>query len=300
MPPPFNLDITPQSIAQLLTPYVVQHYVDADDPDWAYLRDRTLMKQARALRRHKSESDAIAALPRVADVYEDTWSSAGVEKRLLESPAVAMEWGSRKFKMRSIARKRVHQLLLLRALQAIDPRTAIEVGCGDGLNLALLAGHCPDVRLAGVELTAAGARAAHGLLSQPALPQAVRDFAVAPLRDAAAHTRVRVVRASAAALPFGAAAYDVVFTVLALEQMEAIREAALRELRRVARRYVVMIEPFRDWNEEGPRRTFIRTRAYFQARIADLPAVGLRPVAVVDDLPNKIKFHVGMVIAEVV
>jgi hypothetical protein len=73
----------------------------------------------------------------------------------------------------------------------------------------------------------------------------------------------------------------------------------LKELRRVASRYVVMIEPFQELNATGIRRHYIESNHYFDARIESLSTYGLTPVLTLDDMPNKVLFHVGLVVAEV-
>lgn len=81
--------------------------------------------------------------------------------------------------------------------------------------------------------------------------------------------------------------------------MESIREQALGEMARVARRYVVMFEAFRDWNTTGLHRNCIVGKNYFQAWISDLGSFGLEPIYVQGDLPSKIDMNVGIVVARV-
>jgi hypothetical protein len=82
--------------------------------------------------------------------------------------------------------------------------------------------------------------------------------------------------------------------------MENIRPQALQELARVARRFVVMIEPFHDWNAEGVPRQYVQVRKYFDAQVGELPRYGMRAVVATADFPNKVTFRAGLVIAEVV
>jgi len=119
------------------------------------------------------------------------------------------------------------------------------------------------------------------------------------LRDLRAHREVFFSQANAVALPFADHSSDLVVTVLALEQMEEIRARALSEIARVAGRFVLMIEPFRDWNADGHRRDYIVANDYFSAAVWDLKEFGLDPVAVYADIPNKLSFAVGLVLARV-
>ena len=69
-----------------------------------------------------------------------------------------------------------------------------------------------------------------------------------PLADPTAFRRIRFCQGNAPSLPFADGEFDLVTTVLALEQMERVREQALAEVARVACRHTLMIEPFREVN----------------------------------------------------
>jgi hypothetical protein len=88
-----------------------------------------------------------------------------------------------------------------------------------------------------------------------------------------------------------------VVTVLALEQMEHIRDAALTELARVCRRWAVMIEPFHDWNADGEQRRYVEAMRYFAAPVKELERYGLLPIFATDDFPAKLNLGVGVVVA---
>jgi hypothetical protein len=199
----------------------------------------------------------------------------------------------------SAGRKRLHELYLVRAIQAWNPASVVGVGFGYGLNLLLLSMQLPDVHFAGVELTEAGCRTALTLARDPETVRTLKDFAVGPILDPLAPARLDLRVGSAAALPLPDKSMDMVITVLALEQMERIRAQALRELARVARRHVIMIEPFYDWNAAGHRRKYIERYDYFDARIEDLPEYGLTPIVATADMPNKLAFRAGVVVTAV-
>ena len=74
---------------------------------------------------------------------------------------------------------------------------------------------------------------------------------------------------------------------IALEQMETIRDDAFREIARVASRHVLMIEPFFDLNDKGPRGRYIAARDYLRARIGDLSRYGLQVEWATADFPQK-------------
>jgi len=273
------------------------------DPRYAEEVERQSQKLARASVRVRPSPWLDTARRRAVDHvdagYTRLWSQVSLREELSSQKATWFEWRDVAMLTRTIARKHLHQLLLIRALDRVAPRSVLEVGFGYGFNLLLLAMQRPALALRGVELTAAGVEAARRLAADPETgavlaPFAVDDVVQHPAIDAAA-----LCQGSAEALPVASKSVDAAFTVLALEQMEHIRDAALRELSRVARRHVVMIEPFREWNAEGIRRRYIELRHYFDAAVSELPRYGLRPVVTSADFPNKMTFHAGIVIAEV-
>lgn len=295
-----KLDVTiaPEDIEAVIDPYVVARYAH-DDPEWRGIVDRMDRKVLKRMERLGESTPPVRGREMVEDKYAAIWRRS-VEEELTSSRPAPFEWSRGGFVAHSIVRKRVHQLLLVRVFEALQPKSALEVGCGNGLNLLLLSGHFPAATFSGVELTRAGAQAARELTRGQTLPAAVREFAVASLRDPSAHRRVSIVQGSAEHLPYRSGSVDLVFTVLALEQMRSIQHTALSELRRVSAGYVVMIEPFHDWNADGPRRRYIATSDYFDARVDELRAFGFEPVFVMSDVPNKVSFHVGLVVARVV
>ena len=110
---------------------------------------------------------------------------------------------------------------------------------------------------------------------------------------------IQWVEADAAKMPFADASFDLVFTALALEQVESIRARALAEVARVSSGHVAMVEPFRDWNADGARRALIVGKEYFAASIADLAAYGMEPELVIANMPTKLAMGVGLVLARV-
>lgn len=295
-----DLEIGAEEIEAALSPYLGRE-MDPQAPEWRE-HGRRLQEKWRKQRRRR---DWLGWLPRVrhdqrnvARVYARTWTDLGVVNKIApgaaDTPAV---WGDRAMLIDGQGTKRVHMLYLMRLIARLRPARVLEVGCGNGLNLILLANRFPDIAFTGLELTPEGVAAAREGIALATLPDPLVDFSPEALPARDAHARIDVRQGSAAALPFADGAFDLVFTVLALEQMEEIRKQALSEIARVAAQHTIMIEPFRDWNEDGLRRDGIVARDYFQARVADLPAFGLRPVFAFGDIPCKLQMGVGVVAA---
>ena len=191
------------------------------------------------------------------------------------------------------------ELPLLTWGRAPQSLRVLEIGCGNGINLMLLACRFPDIAFTGVELTAEGQAAAQSFQQAHAqLPEHLVAFAPQPLPDPAGFRRVRFIQGSATDLPFESGAFDLAITVLALEQMEQIRARALGEIARVVRSHALMIEPFADVNGSFWQRLNVDRRNYFRGRIDDLPGFGLNPIVACADFPQKYILRAALVLSE--
>jgi ubiquinone/menaquinone biosynthesis C-methylase UbiE len=226
----------------------------------------------------------------IRDEYDSVWSR-GYERYQLR-PKVRHKpflWGRRRYWANSMAATRFRQTILIRMIERAQPKQVLEVGCGNGINLILLSCRFPDIAFTGLELTEAGHAAAIRFQKEHAvLPEAMQAFAPLPLADPTAFRRIRFVQGSAEKLPFADGAFDLMMTILALEQMERIRQAALTEVARVTGRHAFLIEPFRELNDRGWLLFNRIKRDYFAGRVSDLPQFGLQPEFVVADYPQEV------------
>ena len=108
---------------------------------------------------------------------------------------------------------------------------------------------------------------------------------------------MRILRGDASELPFDSDAFDLVETILALEQMESVRHKALSELSRVTADAVCMIEPFREANRGVWSRAYLAWRDYFRGKIGDLQDFDLTPEIATDDIPQKYFEKAAIVLA---
>jgi ubiquinone/menaquinone biosynthesis C-methylase UbiE len=116
--------------------------------------------------------------------------------------------------------RRINQVYL-DALASLVPdgvRSLIEIGCGEGILLRRLTQSVNGVRVVGLDLDRAGLEAAR------------------------AQNRVPLLQGSITELPFGDNAFDLVICAEVLEHV-ADPHPALRELQRIARRWVILSVP---------------------------------------------------------
>jgi hypothetical protein len=292
--------ITDEALDRAFEPYILESFASSD----ARWLDRVAHVAGKVSRPPTSRGkgltgDGIRDVEAVGRHYDKLWSNLSLSDQLHDTRRSWFEWRTRGVQARTIGYKRVVHLYLARAIEWLQPESVVEVGFGWGINLLTLAVQFPQVRFGGIELTEAGVRTAQVLAAGEDTPRLLDGFVLERVRDASALGRLDLRQGRAETLPWPDKSVDMVFTVLALEQMDRIRESVLGELARVARRHVVMIEPFREWNADGPRREFIRRFDYWSGAMADLPAFGLVPIAATIDMPQKLTFRAGMVIAEV-
>jgi SAM-dependent methyltransferase len=227
---------------------------------------------------------------RIQSEYGPAWAAghAKYDTSLGARKPAAWVWGDRHLTLDGVAAARLRAPMFAAALAALKPRTVLEVGCGNGINLLSLAGTFPDVQFTGLDLTEEGIAAAKKLQADGTLPPALAEYIPLPKTDPTAFRRIDFVQGSAADLPFADGQFDLVFTVLAIEQMERIRDQALREIARVSGGHVMMLEPLRDANMRGFRRLYTVSRNYLRGSIADLPSYGLEPLWATDDFPQEV------------
>lgn len=295
--------ISTQELAAAFSPFVAQ-YLNAEEEAWR----REIERRQKKIRKGYLKRRLLGWLPSrqrredtVVEEYDRAWSKIDVTTYEIggELPRVApWDWRGQPMFASDLGATRVRQVMLVRMLEQLRPRRVLEVGCGNGINLMLLSGRFPDIAFTGVELTRAGQAAAQDFQQQTEMPAALQSYAPLPLTDTTAFRRVDFRQGNAADLPFEAGSFDLVYSCLALEQMERIRPQALAEVARVCSRHAFLIEPFRDMNDSGwPRRNVIR-RDYFRGRIEELKDHGLTPVWATNDFPQEAFLKVCAVLAE--
>lgn len=297
------LGVTPEQIDSLLAPFVTAR-VSRFSADWQRQLWRRRRKALRRGWRAAGQDEALRQGRSSAVVqaeYADVWSRAGFDRYDPANPPAGdtpWRWRDQCLLANTTGATRWRQLLLIRAIETVRPRTVVEIGCGNGINLMMLACRFPEIAFTGVELTPEGHSAALAFQrAQVELPANLRAFAPEPLPDPGGFRRVRFLQGSAADLPFDDGAFDLAITVLALEQMERIRARALSEIARVVRSHTLMIEPFRDLNGGFWQRLNVRHRGYFRGRIAELADFGLQPLVACADFPQKYILRAALVLS---
>lgn len=210
----------------------------------------------------------------------------------------AWKWNERKLALDDMAAARIRAPLLAAVIDRVRPASVLEVECGNGINLLSLAGHFPEIAFTGIDVTGADIAAAKAIQAGDALPGHLAGYIPLEMTDPKAFKRIDFKQGSAAQLPFEDGQFDLVFTVLAADQLARIRDQALAEIVRVTRGYVLMLEPFHDTNSKGVRRLYALSRNYFRGSIQGLGRFGLEPVWATDDFPQEAFVGSPLVLAQ--
>jgi SAM-dependent methyltransferase len=192
---------------------------------------------------------------------------------------------------------RFRNVILGAVIRKLKPRRVLEVGCGNGINLLLLANQFPGVAFSGIELTEAGNRVARELQRAESLPPALAAYPLTPGSDPLAFRRIEFMQGDATAMPSADGEFDLVFTVLSVEQMERVRDKALAEIARVSSGHVLNMEPFAEANRSLLRRAHVFGRDYFRGTIPGMASYGLEPLWATMDFPQEVQLGAALVLS---
>ena len=302
-----SLTLSQGEIDELLAEWTVAKF-STGDAEWLRVRAEATRKMKRRLWKYKA--GALLGSARKNGGYRDerfvdkeysrTWNSLDWPENTAESASkmtIACEQADAGYLLYRSSLNRLALVLLARTIDQLKPKRVLEVGAGQGLNLLSLCSRFPDVEFTGVELTQTGVERARAVQQADALPDAVVNFIPWTDIDRQAYRRIRFTQGNAVALDFEDASFDLVFSNVALEQMETIKHQALPEVSRVSSGYVAMCEPFADFNADPLRKLSIQAKNYLTVAVAELPQYAMEPVHVFSDWPQKIMSGNGFVVA---
>lgn len=286
--------VDPAAIDAAMAPFIVA----GGDNAWRRaLRRRVRKAVRRSLARLTGSSRDRSSIERE---YADAWGAGYDRYRVgrTDLKGAPWVWRGRKLLLDPAAAARIRAPMFAAVLAQLRPASVLEIGSGNGINLFALAGVFPQIRFTGVELTEEGTARARAAQGDQAIASLLQGYSPLPVRDSTALSRIEFVQGDAASLPFEDDSFDLVMTVLAVEQMEGIRGRALAEIARVARRHVLMLEPFRDANRTVLRRLYVHSRDYFRGSIGELADFGLKPVWATGDYPQEAFLGTALALSE--
>lgn len=242
-----------------------------------------------------NKSSTLRSTAMVKKQYDKSWKN----NTSLYKKDVMVKWGEEFFSVNMDGIAFLHLFCIKKIIDFLNPVDIFEVGFGKGGKLIPLAASFHDKKFGGIELSTSGFEEAIKIIQKKILPDELKKIIPFDIGIYDNFESIDFFNGSAENLPVSNKSYDLVYTSQALEQMEPVRDIVVPEIVRIAKKYVLMIEPFRDWNNSGMHRNRIISRNYFEAKINDLPKYGLKPIYTNSDLPSKIYMNVGIVLAEV-
>jgi len=301
-----EIEITEAEINAALAPWITREHA-ANAPSWRAIRARKT-RNFRLKRVTRGVTSAVLPWVKptrkhrdpdyVDDHYSRSWTKYNWPDPA-ETPrhdnTVFLEWNGVGYETLRPGRGRCHLLGIAKVIDCLKPTSVLEIGAGPGINLLALSSVFPDIEFSGAELTAAGVEAAKSAQQTP-LPDGVEHFAPMPVKSSTAHQRISFIQSDVQSLPFPDEAFDMVYTRLAVEQMEQIRDRALAEIHRVTKSHAVFVEPFPDYNREPLMALATRAKNYISLTVDELPRYGFEPVFRFSDWPHKITNGAGMVV----
>lgn len=232
----------------------------------------------------------VRSTDRIRKEYEAAWQAGHTRYDITKGPQsfTPWRWKNMDLLVDAAGSARMRSVMFGAVISALKPKRILEVGCGEGVNMFLLAGAFPEVSFTGLELTDSGHAEALKLQAGSSLPEHLLSYAPLPQKDNQAFKRISFVQGNACSMPYETGAFDLVMTVLSVEQMEQVRKQALSEIARVTGGHLLSLEPFRDVNDELLRRLNVASRDYFRGSIAEMRDYGLEPMWATDDFPQEV------------
>jgi len=298
-----SLDIAPRVVEQLIAPFMLDR-MPRSDPRWRAIEARLTRRWTKRILKRRLLG-WLPGIRRDQDYVRASYNTTFAERPWVEThnpsqpetkPTYAA-WQNDGLVLRRRALARTHLLSIGNAIAAFAAKTVLEVGAGAGMNLFVLASRFPDTQFTGIELTETGVGQAKRAQGEHNFPQLLADYCPWTEIDSSAYRRIDFRQGDATKLPFADGSVDLVITRQALEQMESVREAALREIARVARLGAVMCEPFADFNRDKLRRRYVAAKDYFSLPSEGLRRFGLAPLHIFSGYPQNLQLGVGVVVA---
>ena len=187
----------------------------------------------------------------------------------------------------------IYNQMLAEVFHKLDCHSILEVGSGRGSNILALAALDSEWQLTGLELSKNGYLNSLDLVKNP--PPEIIGVTHKNINP----ERIKFIQGNALKIPFPDNSFDVVFTVLALEQMAYDYKEVLIEVKRVAKRYCVFIEPFSEANNLNGN-LHLKKVDYFRYSYKNFEKLGFKILKFFTNYPQKVKSQSGLLVVQVV
>lgn len=237
----------------------------------------------------------------VQDLYETAYSKSEFDGYGAKGRPVTYLYGDQVLKMFSMGNYRSKSHVIEKAINIIKPTTVCEIGCGKGRHVFYFAHKFPGTQFTGIDFSANAIALAkhtqHGNEIDLQLPEKPGPL-TAEERDATSTIDFQTGNACDLS-HIDDNAFEVVYTVSALEQMSHILPDVLKEIHRVTSKYVIFCEPFWDKNDFLGRQ-YLTAGNYFRSKTSVFEEAGFETLNYLDCLPLKPSFKDTVFVGKVV
>ncbi len=233
----------------------------------------------------------------VKTMYNDKWVSRDSKYEIPEGGYVSVRWNSEKFVLGGLGMRKLQTLRIMKLIEKTKPKSVLDIGCGNGERILQLACRFPQIKFTGLELTSGGVQTAKNVQNLDQIPDPLINISPQRLIDLTAHKSANFICSSAKKIPFDDKSFDLVYTSLSLEQMETIRQEALKEIFRVTSKYTSFYEAFKEYNNKLPQLAYMFSKSYFKGSLKDLSSMGYKITDVIDKIPQKTYMNAVFVVA---
>ncbi|MCR4378636.1 MAG: class I SAM-dependent methyltransferase [Rhodospirillales bacterium] len=299
-----GLSIDKQEMLERLAPYISSS-VSKDSADGRLLirqRFKNLLhmialfyiKQLKLGRRAKTGE-------LVQNLYNTAYATSEFDGYNCQGRNVTYLYGDQVHKMVSMGNYRSKSHVIEKAINIIQPKTMCEIGCGKGRHVFYFGHKFPGTQFTGIDFSSNAIDLAKRTqqcdtidLHLPEKPGALSEQE----RNAVRTIDFQVGNACDLS-NIKDNAFEVVYTVSALEQMAHILPEVLAEIHRVTSKYVIFCEPFWDKNDFLGRR-YLTAGNYFRAKTSVFEKAGFEMLNYLDCLPLKPSFKDTVFIGKVI
>lgn len=230
--------------------------------------------------------------------YEKIWKGTMIEKWFSPNHGLCLHtYEKRLFYASAGLTKKIHHELIIKEIKDSVPKKVLEVGSGNGVNLRILSSLFKDSFFTGIDQSENGIQFSNKLKIELLPRKYVEpldhnfDFNTFPLN-------LNYHVGDAKNLKFPNEEFDFVYTILALEQMKNIQLEVIKELKRVSKKTIVLIEPFPELNRSVIKFLHHNSKQYFNLHHKKIADKNWKIKKFVTNVPTKLTLGYGMLVLE--
>lgn len=226
-------------------------------------------------------------------IYNQSWKVKNNQNWFEKNNNLRLhEYNNKLFLASSGLTQRIWQNEILKRINKINPKTILEVGSGNGINLKILASNYPNKKFVGIDISKVGIEKSNSCKNK-----VIKKYEYEPLKIISKNKKLDNIKffcQNAKNLKFKNKSFDLVFTILSLEQMNNIAKKVIKEIKRCTIKDAIFIEPFYNLNKTGLKYLHHHANQYLKLNPNDFIDKDFYKVDFKYNYPNKISLGVGI------